>query len=248
MLRLRDFLSRRGDSLAARGVDRRGGARPAAPRRRGRGPWPGTGRLHRAVRAEPAARLRRDGDHLSALASRRPPAEVAGEVLRVRAALHLRDQGSGGTGGDARAGPVAGRPGAAQQAQDRRVLSAGEADRGGSVRPAHHPPRIARGRLRRRPPVRRTLGHRQERVRARPGRAGPPPGGGRRGAGDPPRQRHPDRTGARAGRASHGDPGDRPDRHPGPLRGARRCDSRSASRWWCSWRTGRPPRTPTGPD
>ena len=68
------------------------------------------------------------------------------------------------------------------------------------------------------PPVHRALGHRQERVRARPGGARAPAGGRRRRAGDAARHRRPDRPGPRAGGAPHGDPRHRADRHPGAVR------------------------------
>ena len=113
------------------------------------------------------------------------------------------------------------RAGAAQPAQDRRVLPPDQADRRGGVRSPHHAARLAGRRLRRRPAVRGPLRNRQERVRAGPGRAGAPAGGGRRGAGDPPGQRRAHRAGPRARGAPHGDPRHRPHRHPGSVRGAR---------------------------
>ena len=206
MLRLRDFLSRRGDPLQLEALTGELGLDRQLPDAEVAGPGPGAGRVHRPVRPQPAARVRRDRDHLPARALGGGPADVAGEVLRVRAALHLRHQGPGGAGRDARAGAGPGRAGAAEQAQDGGVLSAGQADRRGGVRPPHHAARVAGGRVRRGPALRRTLRHREERVRARPGGAGAPAGGRRRGAGDPPGQRHPDRPGSRAGGAPHGDP------------------------------------------
>ena len=93
-------------STPARGPDRRTGAGPAAARRRGGRTGSGPGRLHRPLRTQPASRLRRDRDHLPELAPRGGSAQGTGEVLRVRATLHLRHQGPGRAAGNARAREV----------------------------------------------------------------------------------------------------------------------------------------------
>ena len=208
MLRLRDFLARRSDPLQLEALTGERGARPAAPRRRGRRAGAGAGRVHRALRAEPAARLRRDRDHLSAVAVRRAaPEAVAGAVLRVRPALHLRDQGAGGAAGDARAGPGRAAFRCCAASSRRPSSIAGSS-------------RSSRRRSRRAPPS--TAPWPTSTASACSSSGAPGIGksecvldlverGHRLVADDvvqvdPARQRHPDRTGPRAGRASHGDP------------------------------------------
>ena len=58
-------------SAPARGAHRRARAGPPDARGRGGEPGAGAGRLHRALRAQPAPRVRRNRDHLPQLARRR---------------------------------------------------------------------------------------------------------------------------------------------------------------------------------
>ncbi len=84
MLRLRDFLSRRGDPLQLETLTGEHRARPAAARRRGRESGPRPRRVHRPVRSQPAPRARRDRDHLSATRfPREQRPTLAGAVLRA---------------------------------------------------------------------------------------------------------------------------------------------------------------------
>ena len=134
MLRLRDFVSRRGDPLQLEALTGELGLDRQMPDAEVASPGLALAGYTGRFAPEPHPRVRRDRDHLPQLALARGAAGDAAQVLRLRPALHLRHQGAGGAARDARAGARAERAGLPLQAQDGGVLPPDQADGRGGVR------------------------------------------------------------------------------------------------------------------
>ena len=135
MLRLRDFLSRRGDPLQLEALTGELGLDRQLPEAEVAGPGlalAGTPAGSRPTGCTSSGRPRSP----TSTRSRRSSGASAGEVLQLRSVLHLRHQGTGRPDGDAGAGRAQRRAPAPQQAQDRGVFSPDQAGRGGGLRAA----------------------------------------------------------------------------------------------------------------